>query len=298
MDRQHGFGVAWRDVYATRVGRLLVLALTSACSFDPGSLRLPDSGLEPDVTLPIDVITPTWSIDATSGKGVPATGTEWTDVLGAYGIDAGSPTHLWPLQETGGPLADVLGTASLTPQNVPTYANPVPGWSRLAVGTIDTIGNQGFITSAAGNLNGTSHLVLVYAGVISPPMADKSLVGVGAGGDHRYIGVASGSTFRAAGAGVTPATGTVASGTAIHPLVLAVNFAESRFTVYTDAEKLAPAWIAPAGAGGLFILGNAVIGAASARYLYAAMWTGAAAELDDSEVKALLTGLGWTVTGY
>jgi hypothetical protein len=46
------------------------------------------------------------------------------------------------------------------------------------------------------------------------------------------------------------------------------------------------------------IVGNAVIGAAATRYLYGAFWSGAKAELADADVKRLLQGLGWTVSGY
>jgi len=50
--------------------------------------------------------------------------------------------------------------------------------------------------------------------------------------------------------------------------------------------------------GNLLMIGNADIGAAPARYLYGALWTGPEADFADLDVKRLLIALGWTVSGY
>jgi hypothetical protein len=106
-------------------------------------------------------------------------------------------------------------------------------------------------------------------------------------------------TLKAAGAGVTPGNGVTSVPTDVHPIVLAVDATQQRFTVYTDREKLAAGWTATTGAaGGLLIIGDGVTGAASARYLYGAVWSGSAAEWDDAKVKNTLRALGWTVTGF
>jgi len=50
--------------------------------------------------------------------------------------------------------------------------------------------------------------------------------------------------------------------------------------------------------GRLVFWGAATLGAASARFLYGAVWTGPSAKIDDAGVKVLLQSLGWSVTGY
>jgi hypothetical protein len=244
------------------------------------------------------MVVPTWATDPLSMKAVPASSAEWTQLVQAYQVGLPVPDHLWLMQETAGALGDSIGSVMLTPQNSPSYANPVAGWTRSAVGTQNTLGNQGFISSAAGNLNGTSHLLLVYGALVAPPSSDRSLAGIGAGFDHRYIAITNAPAFQAAGAGVVATTGTLPPGTTVHPLVLVVNAAASTYTVYTDQEKLATTWTPTSGSGGLVMIGNAIVGTAAARYLYGALWAGPEAQVDDAMVKRLLQSMGWTVSGY
>src|SRR5688572_10782146 len=128
-----------------------------ACGFDHG--RLPSDGPPPDIEP--DVVMPTWAVDGTSKKGVPATAVEWNELLSANGLGV-PPTHLWLMQESSGALADSIGTISLTAHNTPTYRNAVTGWARAGVGTDDTVADEGFLTNSIGNLNGSSYLMLVY----------------------------------------------------------------------------------------------------------------------------------------
>jgi hypothetical protein len=281
-------------MYSDRVGWHFILALMGACGFVPGTLPAID-GREPDVS---DVLVPTWTIDETSRIAVPGSAAEWDDLARAYVLTSGAPDHLWQMQESQGSLGDTIGSVSLNPVNIPTYRDMVAGWARAAVGTIDTSGNMGFRSTAIGNLDGNSYLLLVYVAVLSTPTAERSIAGIGAETDHRYVAVIPGSSFRATGPGIVPLDGIPGAAVGAHPIVLKVDARAATFAVYTEAEKLTPAWVAPAGRGNLLMIGNAVIGAASARYLYASLWTGPHAEASDSDVKRLLEALGWTVTGY
>jgi hypothetical protein len=275
-------------------GVLVVTALLAGCSFDHGMspTDAPPPDIRPD-TVPI-----TWEVDGTSKKGVPAAAFEWLDMLRAVDLQSVPPNHVWLMQESIGPLADSVGAVTLDPLNAPSYRNAVPGWSRAAVGTYDTVANQGFITTNTGNLNGPSYLLLLYVAVIGTPSSERSLAGIGSGNDHRYVSLTATPTFKGTGIGVTPTTGTVNPMTTVHPLVVSINPAKLSYIVYTDQEKLSVSWVGTGGAGPLLIVGNAIVGSAAARYLYGAMWTGPGAELDDSQVKKLLQGLGWTITGY
>jgi YD repeat-containing protein len=71
--------------------------------------------------------------DATSGWYVPASSTEWSELLA--GTDISAPTDLWECQETSGSLSDSIGTTSLalTNNGGASYSQTVAGWSRKAL---------------------------------------------------------------------------------------------------------------------------------------------------------------------
>ncbi|HEY0250524.1 MAG TPA: hypothetical protein VGC41_03315, partial [Kofleriaceae bacterium] len=70
------------------------------------------------------------------------------------------------------------------------------------------------------------------------------------------------------------------------------------FAVYTDTEALSPTWQNTVGGAGLVVIGDAALGATQATYVYAALWSGTSAEISAGQAKAMLMGLGWSVTGY
>lgn len=274
------------------------MALVGACSFDHAALVVDAPPMGDDIR-PDNPPTVTWAVDGTSKKGVPAAPFEWTELMNAIGLDKQPPDHLWLMQETTGNLDDSSGTVILGPQNLPTYSNPVPGWSRVAVGTIAGTAEQGFITGSTGNLNGTSYLLLVYVAVVAPPTTERSLCGIGAGSDHRYVGITPTPLFKGSGSNMPGTVGMVNPMTVVHPLLLKLNPAQMEYVVYTDQEKIPVTWTATAGTGNLLTIGNAGFGGtATTRYLYGALWKGTNAEFADLDVKRMLLGLGWTVTGY
>jgi len=240
-------------------------------------------------------------MDPMSGKGVP-TASQWSEMIQAKGLTMSPPDHLWLMQEASGNLADAIGSAALVPSISPrpTYANSVPGWSRIAVGTLDTQPNQGFGNATVGSLDGTSHLLLLYVSLYATPSMESSICGIGNETDHRYVAVTAPPTiaFEGTGYAMSPTVGAMNPGTLAHPIVLAIDMSHSRYTVYSDLEKIAVAWRPPNSLGPLVTIGNAIIHGAPARYLYGAMWSGTKAELSDAAVKSLLEALGWTVTGY
>jgi hypothetical protein len=274
----------------------LLIALLTACTFEPGSFISTDA--EVDTQRPPDVIAPTWAVDAVSGKGVPASASDWTELFTTYGIAAAAPDHLWLLQETSGNAGDSIGSIALSPVNGPTYSSSVAGWSRRAVGTTEGNGDQSFYSSAVGDQNGTAYVVLAYVAVVSAPTQDRSLLGLGAATDHHWISITTAPALEAKSVGASGTSGTANPIGAVHPIVLRLHPTTSSYTVYTDVERLSATWTSTSGDGNLFVLGNAISGAATARYLYAAMWTGSAADISETKIKAMLQALGWSVTGY
>lgn len=284
----------WAILWPVR--ELVLLALIGACGFevDPAA----PSDAPPDVP-PDTPIIPTWAVDPTSGKAVPDSASDWMELSTAYGLGLSAPDHVWLMQESSGTLAASVGAATLSPLNGPTYANVVSGWTRRGVGTSETGVNQGFLNSTIGNLNGTSHLLLLYVAIGSAPSSERSICGIGAGTDHRYVAVTPAPFFKGTGNGIAaPATGTVQCGLTVHPIVLSIDPPRSAYTVYSDQEQISVAWQPTGGNGPLLVIGNATVGAASVVYLYGALWSGSKAELSSVQVKKLLQGLGWTVSGF
>lgn len=275
--------------------RIAAFLLLGACGFSvPGGV--PNDAVDgPKPDVPVNV---TWQVDATSKIGVPATAQEWRDLMSAAGITPEAPANLWLMQETSGPLADTVGTIPLVPVNNVSYDNTVAGWTRHALGTIDADGDQGWRSMGTGNLT-TSYTLLVYAAVQTIPAVPRSLAGVGAASDHRYAAVGSGMLFSARSTSGSPGVGVAAPGTTVHPLLIEINIsATPQYAIYTDKEKITAPYVAPGGVGNLVMIGAAGFGSPNARYLYAAMWKGTSAQFSDANAKALLTRLGWTVTGF
>jgi len=282
-----------------RVRGVFVLATLGACGFAPGgtidgSIPSIDVFVAPDTA----TIHATWNVDPTSMKGLPESAVKWDELDQAYHLTTSAPDHLWSMQEASGGLIDTIGVATLSPINSPTYDNPIVGWSRHGVGTTSTPVNQGFLNTSIGNLDGTSHTLLLYVAVVAPSVDSRSVAGIGASLDHHYIEVTSMPTFDATGEGITPAKGTLNPGTAVHPLVFEIDATHTTYALYTDQEVLSPAWRAEGAMGSLVMVGNASIGSASLRYVYGTMWSGPHAEMSAAQVKAMLQALGWQVSGY
>jgi hypothetical protein len=274
------------------------MALVAACSFDHASAPT-DSTPPPD--MPPDVTMATWQIDSASKKGVPAAPFEWTGLLQAAGVAKPPPDHLWLMQEASGSLSDSNGAAALIPFTSPSYGHTISGWTRRAVGTADQNGtDQGFGTAATGNLDGTSYLLLAYVAVLTPPASgERSILGLGANTDHRYVAITPTPVFKGTGSGgVMAALGTVNPMATVHPVIMKFVPTLQEYVVYTDQEKLTVGWTPTMAKGAGVVFGNGIIGAAAARYLYGALWVGAPADTTDADIKKLLQALGWTVTGY
>lgn len=235
---------------------------------------------------------PAWSTDA--GKGVPNSAAEWTLTLAAAGISTGNPGALWLCQEPSGNPADSIGSNGLTAFGAVSYANNVTDWTRKALGLIHTGG--AFYNVSIGNTSTTSYMVLAYVAMIAAPVANQPVINVGqptgSPTDSRRAEITTSRTWRANGGGVTPADGSTDASTTVHPVVLLFNRATSEFTVMTDQDKITTTWVNPTVGGTYFSFGD---GTNQAHLLYGCLFSGAAAEYSQAQVKTLLQTLGWTV---
>jgi hypothetical protein len=113
--------------------------------------------------------------DATSGKYLPSSAAQWTEMLSSLGLP--NPSNLYLLQEAAGAAADSIGGKNLAGSGTRAYQQAVAGWTRKSIKT--TANTAGSLTNATfGNVNANSYTVLVLARV------DAAL---GAGSDPRTL---------------------------------------------------------------------------------------------------------------
>lgn len=245
----------------------------------------------------VTVVAPTWASDATSGKGVPNDATEWAAIVSAFSLAMGSPNHLWLCQEASGNLADTIGGKTLTAGNTPGHQQAVTGWSRKAVGHSGAASGQTFNNTTMANLNASSVLVLAYIKFNQSTVATRSIMfhGVSAGNDFQSLVSSNSMRLRSGGNIGNSASSHVGQ---VRPFVLLYDRANSRNCLFSDIEKLSVTFGAVTGAEFRLTCSLSTDTSADAQVLYVAHWEGTAAERSDAEIKALLTALGWSVSGY
>lgn len=236
---------------------------------------------------PMDGVT----ADATSGKYIPADAAEWDTAVAAAGL-ADGPTSLWLFHdETDNTVSDVIGSRPLSLNGSITKQVAVAGWTSKSIQPHENSGSDYGVSSSGPDIGTTSALMLMYLQVTSDPGGNRSLTNIGGGKPMDAFVVAGG--FIRAVADANTATGVnVPSG--VIPLVVQYNRAASQFTVYTDTEKLRPTFAAANSTVDFYIPGG-YGNSTDAKYVYAALFEGTAAELSDAEVKTLLETLGWTI---
>ena len=284
-------------IYASGVRSVLALALVAACGFSVPANR--DGAIDtPDA--PPDVPVVTWAIDPTSGKAVPANATEWRDFLKAKGLNnIMAPNGLWLAQESGGALADSVGTVALAPFNGPTYAAAVPGWTRHAVGTPDGT-FSGFANTSDPNLpnvGATSMTVLLLMQLPSgPPPGTRTFLVEGSSSPLSYIRADIDATkhylIGFVGPPSTTTTGTQDPGAVPAGVMMKLDITNAQQKLITRTETITLG-NSPLGASRGLQLGGTVWSAPVTRYLYVVAWYGARAEISDVDARALLTALNW-----
>ncbi len=234
----------------------------------------------------------TWSVDGT-GQGVPASSAEWSAAMSSAAISSGNPSYGWGFQEASGNLSSFLNAATLTAFGASTYQQAIAGWTRRAIAIASA---SAFYNTTIGNTATTSYMWLAYLSLAAAPGSTAAVLTAGAGtasADGRSVYVTTTPRYSAIGGGVVSVDGTSDPGTAVRPIVLLFNRAASEFSVLTDQEKITTAWVNPtSGTSSYVSVGD---GIDTARCLYAVLFEGTAAELSRTQVKTLLTTLGWSI---
>ena len=254
---------------------------------------------------PADVDTPTppstWTVDATSGKGVPVDATEWATLIASEpGLSAWSaPTSLYLCQDAASPLDDAIGAFDLTfSGSGANYQQASAGWTRTEQRLTEgaSLSRWSNTSGSLPDIGTQSTLLLAYVRMPSTVAAVRNLIQLGSGTAALRINMGTGF-LQAISGGNSGLGATNMFSAGVVPLVLLVDRTNARVRGYSLTEKLAPS-IAAAGSmtgQGCFV-GAASGSSAGCGYLYAARWDFADAERTDADVKALMQALGFTVT--
>lgn len=235
------------------------------------------------------------SRDATSLKRVPATAQEWTDLIAYAGIGGGAaaPAFIWLCQEGSGNAAEVSTGPALVAGGSPLYAQAVAGWTRTALGTTDGTANQRFSSADAAlpDISATPAMLLVYTAIAATPAGIRGVSCIGTTRVENRVNTTPVHRCVA----VNTSDGTTTIGTGVLPVTIKADVGNSIADVYTDTDKVVPVFSGTI-TGKLLQLGATGAVAGPSRYLYAALFTGAAAQLSDANRKLLLQALGFTIT--
>jgi hypothetical protein len=232
-----------------------------------------------------------YSVDATSGLPVPATEAEWTAFIARKGLTITEPTNLYLCQEASGNLTDVIGGKTLTASATPLYSQAVTGWTRTGVGFNGGTA-QHFANTAFPAANTSSRFILMYwSGLTAAPLAGGTMLTHGT--NITAIGVSQNiTTGRARYRNGGTIVDTTAAVTAT-PIAFLHNIAATTARLYTNSQKLSPAYAAAAGTN-LYVGAQSGASPVTGVLHYLAVWSGTDAEVSDAQVLALHTALGWS----
>jgi hypothetical protein len=170
------------------------------------------------------------------------------------------------------------------------YQQSVSGWSRKAVVAEPPPAVDCWATVSTPDLSSNSVAVLAYVSVGDLP---GELFAFG-GGNHAQTSV-NGSHDIVLTSPSTMGTGASSLGNVVHPVLTVMDRAHMVFATYTDSEVIIATWDGTVN-GTTVVFGSYFSPSPPVSYLYATMWTGAAAEqFDINTTRTMLQNLNWTV---
>jgi hypothetical protein len=240
---------------------------------------------------------PTWTVDATSGKGVPANNTEWGDLLTAAGT-SGTCRHLWLMQEASGNLADSISPAADFEYigGTITYADTIAGWTRKGPRFTSTASAFRNLDADLPTPNATSFLVFMLFKKNATPGANRSIWAIGldaTSGNYINLSLGSDDKLYLRDGATAIGTGVSTYGTSVIPIIIRHDRTNSVQAIYTESEKIVATYNAT-DANEIMRIGDSSLNSPDMNILYSALITGAAAEAGHATAKAMLQQGGWS----
>jgi hypothetical protein len=228
--------------------------------------------------------------DATSRIAMPMTASEWSECLTGTGLNA--PSSYWRCsQAAGSSLADLgTGARTVTLSGSPSLGAAASGWS--ATGIKGTDGGAQTATFTIPTTSTTSSMLLQCWGLSgNQPAAARDLNWIGAftGSNGRLIAGTTGVKLRSHSPTPNDADGTQ-NYSGILVTITKFDRANSVQGVYARGERLKATYGAPVGSTTGYLLGGSN-GATDATLVYGAYWSGADAEISDSQIQLLINAV-------
>lgn len=229
--------------------------------------------------------------DATSGKYLPSSSAQWTELLAGTGI--GNPSNLYLFQEASGNASDTVGGKTLTASGSLLYQQAVSGWTRKSI--VTTRGTPGrLLNTSYANVNANSATVMLVALVDTTGMGsavNRTIVRLGDTFDDDAC-LETNTTPRLAvgeGDGTRSTNSTNPTGT-VQIFFLRVDDTGNQVDGFLNATKTAGGTQACNGTelcyGGNNIETNYPNDTA---YMYSAVWTSALSDADIASIVSLYT---------
>ncbi len=299
-----GGGVQWQCVITT-ASQSVDASTTVKFSTTPstsGYLEIQTAGVwtyDPYIAGPGEAlsaeIAPAFTVDATSGKGVPADSTEWTNCLAAAGIGTGNPSSLWLCQDASGNLAAAIGSFAIeNPSGTRTYQQAVSGWTRDAVAFTGTDGRFRSLNAGLPNPSSTSVMWLLLYGHPTTPAAQRTLFVPGVDSSYVQLDITTGNLLKFTVGGANEQTAANAL-SGVTPIIFQSDRTASATRIYTHNDKLIPTYANMDSDKDVWFGDSINAAPLDGQLLYIALFTGGAAEMTTTQVKTLLQTLGWTV---
>ncbi len=229
---------------------------------------------------------------------LPANAASWTTLIADNSLTTAAPTGSWGCQEASGNLAASIGSLSLTAAGAVTYSNAMTGYTDVAVGIPDNGAGVGFSTSDASlpDPSNTSYLMVVIGQLTAVPAAGRSIFFVSAQNQCRINNTAGAARLRVILAGNDAANATDIDTTGVHVWFVKVNETANTVIAGCEAFKSEPAYLAASSASKLFGVGGFDANSAPFKMLRCYMWTGANAEITNTQLKDLIEAFGASVS--
>lgn len=230
--------------------------------------------------------------DPLSGKYAPASAAEWTKLMTAAGLATGNPTNAWGFSEPSGNTADLVDSQILAPGGGPAYQSPSAGWSRQGIRCTDGAANMRMSTNF-GPPDPSTNSTLMMAYIELPAGAPAAARGVMAK-SLTTANVSLNTTGKLRLTDGAAADVTTALPAGVRLIWHLTDITGLKSAVYTEAEEFIGTFILP---GTIFLAFGGLTPSASAgiNTLYAAYFTGTAAQLTKAQIRTLSQTLGWSV---
>jgi PKD repeat protein len=251
----------------------------------------------------ITVATPTWTVDATSGEGFPATSGEFSAFVSAHnlrctiaGVDSALPVpYGYNCQDVSGSVANSFtpgGTKNMSLGSVPGFQQTVGGYSRKFIGASGAATNQ---TAANATFVDIATHDVIQLGFVKCNTSTVNTLALFAGGSGTTVNGVN-SVITTGKAQKRTGSTNITSGNVVHadgvPHFYCSRFSptDTKDSVLSDLEKIENPYAAASGTRIDLVFSLSTDTAKSHQHGYHLRWDDV--RMTDAQIKHLIQALG------